>query len=57
MGWPSAATMTDVRLSQHHVILEAIVAHDAKAAGARMTALLDVSMDDVRRALGRESKS
>src|SRR5215475_7061394 len=51
LGWPSAATMSDVRLSQHKRILDAIRAHDAEDARACSAALLDVSMDDVRRAL------
>jgi len=51
MGWPSAATMSDVRLTQHRVVLEAILTHSPEDARARMTTLLDVSMDDVRRAL------
>jgi DNA-binding FadR family transcriptional regulator len=54
LGWPSAATMTDVRLTQHRVILDAILAHDAEAARTRMTTLLDVSMSDVRRALAHK---
>jgi DNA-binding FadR family transcriptional regulator len=53
MGWPSAATMSEVRLREHQVILDAILVHDGEAARARMTALLDVSMHDVRRALAR----
>jgi DNA-binding FadR family transcriptional regulator len=57
MGWPSAATMTDVRLMQHRVILEAILARDADAARTRMTTLLDVSMSDIRRAFGQDSAS
>lgn len=57
MGWPSADTMTDVRLMQHRVILDAILARDAKAAHSRMTALLDISMEDVRRALAGDRKS
>jgi DNA-binding FadR family transcriptional regulator len=51
LGWPSAATMSDVRLSQHKAILDAIRAHDAEHARACSAALLEVSMDDVRRAL------
>ena len=51
LGWPSAATMSDVRLAQHRSILDAILSHDADEARARTAALLEVSMDDVRRAL------
>jgi len=51
LGWPSAATMSDVRLQQHRVILDAILDRRADDARARMAALLEVSMDDVRRAL------
>jgi DNA-binding FadR family transcriptional regulator len=51
LGWPSAATMSDVRLSQHKAILDAIRAHDPEDARACSAALLEVSMDDVRRAL------
>jgi DNA-binding FadR family transcriptional regulator len=51
LGWPSAATMSDVRLKQHKAILDAILAHDAEDARACSAALLEVSMDDVRRAL------
>jgi DNA-binding FadR family transcriptional regulator len=51
LGWPSAATMSDVRLQQHRVILDAIVERNAGDARDRMAALLEVSMDDVRRAL------
>lgn len=51
LGWPSAATMSDVRLHQHKAILDAICAHDAEDARACSAALLDVSIDDVRRAL------
>lgn len=51
LGWPSAATMSDVRLAQHRGILDAILNHDADEARARTTVLLEVSMDDVRRAL------
>jgi DNA-binding FadR family transcriptional regulator len=51
LGWPSAATMSDVRLEQHRIVLEAIVDHRPEDARERMTALLEVSMDDVRRAL------
>ena len=54
MGWPSAARMSDVRLREHRVILDAILAHDGDAARERMTALLEVSMNDVRRALARK---
>jgi DNA-binding GntR family transcriptional regulator len=45
--------MSDVRLREHRVILDAILAHDGDAARERMTALLEVSMNDVRRALAR----
>jgi DNA-binding FadR family transcriptional regulator len=41
---------------QHRAILDAILAHDAKAARTRMTALLDISMEDVRRALAGDRK-
>jgi len=51
LGWPSAATMSDVRLQQHRVILDAILGRRADDARDRMAALLEVSMDDVRRAL------
>jgi DNA-binding FadR family transcriptional regulator len=51
LGWPSAATMSAVRFKQHRAILDAIRAHDAEDARACSAALLQVSMDDVRRAL------
>jgi DNA-binding FadR family transcriptional regulator len=51
LGWPSAATMSDVRLQQHRAILDAIRDRRVDDARARMAALLEVSMDDVRRAL------
>lgn len=51
LGWPSADTMSDVRLHQHRAILDAIRAGDAEHARACSTTLLEVSMDDVRRAL------
>jgi DNA-binding FadR family transcriptional regulator len=51
LGWPGAATMSDVRLAQHRDILDAIVAHQPDEARHRMSTLLDISMDDVRRAL------
>lgn len=51
LGWPSAATMSDVRLAQHRGILDAILAHDGNEARTRMAMLLEVSMDDVRRGL------
>jgi DNA-binding FadR family transcriptional regulator len=51
LGWPGAATMSDIRLAEHRAVLDAIIAHDAEGARAQMAALLNVSMDDVRRAL------
>lgn len=51
LGWPSAATMSDVRLMQHRVVLDAIRSHQPDDARDRMTELLEVSMDDARRAL------
>jgi DNA-binding FadR family transcriptional regulator len=51
LGWPSAATMSDVRLAQHRDVLDAIRAHQPEEARYRMTLLLDISMDDIRRAL------
>jgi DNA-binding FadR family transcriptional regulator len=53
LGWPSAATMSDVRLMQHRAVLDAILEHHPDDARARMTELLEISMDDVRRALRR----
>lgn len=52
LGWPSAATMSDVRLMQHRGILDSILARDVDKARARMEALLEVSMNDIRRGLG-----
>ena len=57
LGWPAAATMSDVRLAQHRDILEAILARQPDEARHRMTTLLDVSMDDVRRALRVPAKA
>ena len=51
LGWPSAATMSDVRLAQHKDVLDAIRARQPEDARHRMAMLLDLSMDDVRRAL------
>jgi DNA-binding FadR family transcriptional regulator len=51
LGWPSAATMSDVRLAQHGDVLEAIRNHQVDEARYRMAMLLEVSMDDIRRAL------
>lgn len=51
LGWPSAATMSDVRLAQHRDVLEAIRAHQPEEARYRMAMLLEISMDDIRRVL------
>ena len=51
LGWPSAATMSDMRLNQHRVILDAIRDRRPDEARNRMAALLEVSIEDVRRAL------
>jgi len=51
LGWPSAATMSDVRLQQHRDVYEAIFERRPEDARERMAALLDVSLDDARRAL------
>jgi len=51
LGWPSAATMSDVRLNQHRAVLQAIHDRRPDEARAQMAVLLEVSMDDVRRAL------
>ncbi len=57
LGWPGAATMSDVRLAQHRDVRDAIVAHQPDEARHRMTALLEISMDDVRRALRVPAKT
>ncbi|HEY1721794.1 MAG TPA: FadR/GntR family transcriptional regulator [Magnetospirillaceae bacterium] len=51
LGWPSAATMSDVRLSQHRDVLDAIRVHQPEEARYRMAMLLEISMDDIRRGL------
>ena len=51
LGWPAAATMSDVRLAQHRDVLDAILARQPEDARHRMATLLDISMDDVRRGL------
>lgn len=51
LGWPAAATMSDIRLAQHREILDAILARQPEEARHRTTLLLEISMDDVRRAL------
>jgi DNA-binding FadR family transcriptional regulator len=51
LGWPSAATMSDVRLAQHRDVLDAIRNHQPEEARYRMAMLLEISMDDIRRVL------
>jgi DNA-binding FadR family transcriptional regulator len=56
LGW-RGAVIKDARLHQHRAVLDAIRAREAETARRCMAALLQDSIDDVRRALGRNARA
>jgi GntR family galactonate operon transcriptional repressor len=56
LGW-RGAVIKDARLHQHRAVLEAIRAREPEGARRQMAALLQDSIDDVRRALGRNARA
>jgi GntR family transcriptional regulator, galactonate operon transcriptional repressor len=56
LGW-RGAVIKDDRLSQHRAVLEAIQARAPKKAQQEMVALLQDSLDDVRRSLAKIARS
>ena len=56
LGW-RGAVIKDERLHQHRAVLEAIRAREPESARQRMATLLQDSIDDVRRALGRNARA
>jgi GntR family galactonate operon transcriptional repressor len=56
LGW-RGAVIKDERLHQHRAVLEAIIAREPESARRHMATLLQDSIDDVRRALGRNARA